>query len=381
MPDPVNHVPKVPSDGVDPNVILPPSVLLARQASDTAYNAVYGQPNGEGDGAASEEGAPQPNGTVPAPNGAEGQPPAGDAPAEPIDNADGTPNWENRFKALKGRFDAEQRRSRETLEQYEERMRELARQTQRQPLPGENLDQPPVFISDKEKADYGEDLIELMKRAAQEAVMPMLAPIAKEVGTMRARVETTETETGRQFLQRMHNSMDNSVPGWQDLNKDPNFIAWTKRPDVYSGLNRQELLQRAWYAGDSNRVAAFFQGYLAEEAAVDPAAAAARQQANGSGNGGHAPSGPASPAQPPAPRVSLEQLAAPGRARAAATAPAGKPVWTAEGISQFYMDVAAGKFRGRDAERVATEADLMAAQREGRIQVNPRTATRVAGNQ
>jgi hypothetical protein len=45
------------------------------------------------------------------------------------------------------------------------------------------------------------------------------------------------------------------------------------------------------------------------------------------------------------------------------------------------MDVAAGKFRGRDAERVATEADLMAAQREGRIQVNPRTATRVAGNQ
>ena len=39
-----------------------------------------------------------------------------------------------------------------------------------------------------------------------------------------------------------------------------------------------------------------------------------------------------------------------------------------------------GKFRGRDAERVATEADLMSAQREGRIQVNPRTATTLTGH-
>jgi hypothetical protein len=39
------------------------------------------------------------------------------------------------------------------------------------------------------------------------------------------------------------------------------------------------------------------------------------------------------------------------------------------------MDVATGKFRGRDQERLATEADLMQAQREGRIEVNPRTAT------
>ena len=75
--------------------------------------------------------------------------------------------------------------------------------------------------------------------------------------------------------------------------------------------------------------------------------------------------------------MTLAQLAAPGRARAAPTAPQGKPVWTAAGISQFYMDVANGKFRGRDQERIATEADLMSAQREGRIQVNPRTATHV----
>jgi hypothetical protein len=212
-------------------------------------------------------------------------------------------------------------------------------------------------------------------------VLPMMKPIAQTMGQVQARIETAENETGKQFVQRMHSTMDSLMPGWKEMNADPNFIAWTRQDDVFSGLNRQELLQRAWYAGDSNRVAAFFQGFLAEEAAVNPAAAQARQQANGTGYAGHAAASngaaPAPSTQQPPSRVTLEQLAAPGRARAATQVPAGKPVWTAEGISSFYMDVAKGVFRGRDAERIATEADLMAAQREGRIQVNPRTATMI----
>lgn len=371
MPDPTPPNPnghaQVPDDRIDPNVKMPPHVLAASARSAEAFTSVYHP----------EENPPQPE-TPPAPNGNGGTPPA---PEElPETNADGTPHWENRFKSLKGRYDANERRTRETLEAYDQRMRDLSQQaTPRQPLPGENMEQMPTFVTQKEIEDYGADLIDVIKRAAAEAVMPMLKPIATEVGTMRARVETTENETGKQFLSRMHSTMNERVPGWDDLNRDPNFIAWTKRPDVYSGLNRQELLQKAWYAGDSNRVAAFFEGYLAEEAAVDPAAAQARQAAR-IGQAGHAP-GPASAPQPLAPsRVTLESLAAPGRARAGAGAPAGKPVWTAEGISQFYMDCASGKFRGRDAERVATEADLMAAQREGRIIVNPRTATTIAGH-
>jgi hypothetical protein len=363
MPDPAPPSPNgfAPSDGVDPNVKLPPNVTAASRIAMEAHQRAY--PNGQGPN--------QPNG--------QGELPL-QQPEMPDVNPDGTPNWENRFKALKGRYDADTRRSRETLEQFEQRMNEVAQENRKLKNPPPNFDQgTPQMISEKERDDYGADLIDVIKRAAVEAVLPMLKPLAQSVGQVQARVETTENETGRQFLSRMHGSMDSTVPGWQQLNEDPNFIAWTKRNDVFSGLNRQELLQKAWYAGDSNRVAAFFRTYLAEEAAVDPAASQARQQAYGNGYAGHA-SGPAPSSQQPAPRVTLEALAAPGRARAAATAPAGKPVWTAEGISSFYMDVAQGKFRGRDAERVATEADLMSAQHEGRIQVNPRTATQLGGS-
>jgi hypothetical protein len=364
MPEPVAPLSGVaPTDGVDPNVKLPPNVTAASRIAMEAHARAY--PNGQGP----NQPTPQPTGELP-------PQPTGELPDV---NADGTPNWENRFKALKGRYEADARRWGETQQQYEARVNEVARENAKLRQPQINPDQGlPPMISEKEKEDYGADLIDVMKRAAVEAILPMLKPIAQTVGQVQARVETTENETGRQFLSRMHGSMNEQVPGWQQLNEDPNFIAWTKRNDVFSGLNRQELLQKAWYAGDSNRVAAFFRGYLAEEAAVDPAAAQARQQAYAE-QGGHA-QGPASPAQPPAPRVTLEALAAPGRARVAATAPTGKPVWTAAGISSFYMDVANGKFRGRDAERIATEADLMAAQREGRIQINPRTATTLGGS-
>ena len=365
MPDPTPLVnTTTPPDGVDPNVRLPPSVMASSRAAMEAHQRAY--PNGQNPPG---EQAPPPPAAPPTTQ--EVLPPE----QLPDVNADGTPNWENRFKALKGRYDADSRRWGETQQQYDQRMRDLSQENsslKQAPLPG--VGQIPQLVSAKEVEDYGADLIDVIKRAAQEAVLPLLTPLATSMGQVQARVESTEKETSRQFLQRMHGNMDSTVPGWNELNKDPNFIAWTKRPDVYSGLNRQEMLQKAWYAGDSNRVAAFFQGFLAEEAATDPAAAEARQQAMGAAYGGHA-QGPAPTAQQPAPRVTLESLAAPGRARAATGVPAGKPVWTAAGISSFYMDVANGKFRGRDAERIATEADLMAAQREGRIQVNPRTAT------
>jgi hypothetical protein len=373
----------MPKDGVDPDVVLPAAVQAAIARSNSVHAAVY-----------NPEQTPPPAPVVPAQLPLPGMPPpAAPAPTALANghvegeltetNPDGSVNWENRFKALKGRYDSDSKRWNETQQQYDERMRALSNENQnlkRQPLPGEG--EPPVLITPQETADYGADFLDVVKRAAVEAILPMMKPIAQEIGTVKARVDTAENETGKQFVQRMHGAMDSRVPIWKDLNKDQNFIAWTKQADVFSGLNRQELLQKAWYAGDSNRVAAFFEGFLAEEAATDPAAAQARQQAM-LGAGGHAvpPEGtPASPTPPPAPRVTLESLAAPGRARpAGAPPPGGKPVWTAAGISQFYMDVANGRFRGRDAERIATEADLMAAQREGRIQVNPRTATTLTG--
>jgi hypothetical protein len=158
----------------------------------------------------------------------------------------------------------------------------------------------------------------------------------------------------------MHQQMDALFSKWQQLNAYDPFIEWTMLPDPYSGVIRQKLMQKAWDEGDAHRVNAFFQGFLAEEAALNPAgagASAARAPAAPNGNGAPA-------ATPP---LALSALAAPGGARSASQGPAEKRTYTADDITRFYTEVAAGRWRGRDAERAEVDADIMRAQHEGRI--------------
>jgi hypothetical protein len=111
------------------------------------------------------------------------------------------------------------------------------------------------------------------------------------------------------------------------------------------------MLKAAYTQGNAHRVVAFFNGFLAEEAAVAPAKAEPGRRTE------------------KVAKVPLETLAAPGRAKAAAatSAPAEKPIITRAQITQFYADVAAGRYRGRDEERRKQEEAIFAAQSDGRI--------------
>ena len=131
---------------------------------------------------------------------------------------------------------------------------------------------------------------------------------------------------------------------------NPEFIEWLSLPDPYSGDIRHNMLKAAWERRDVPRVAAFFKGFLAEEAAYRPAS----QE---------------TPAGRPAGKVSLESFAAPGRAKTAAatSAPAEKPLITSAQISKFYADCDAGRYDGREEEKARFEKSIFEAQREGRI--------------
>jgi len=68
--------------------------------------------------------------------------------------------------------------------------------------------------------------------------------------------------------------------------------------------------------------------------------------------------------------MTLDTLAAPGRATHATDANSsqdGKPVYTHAEIKRFYNDVRRGAYAGRDADKARIEADMFAAQREGRV--------------
>lgn len=359
---------QAPQGAVDPNVKIPKAVRDAGKRAEVIQQAV----TGEAEPSVAETVAAANGATPPAPPAPEAPPappaPEAAAPPAPPAPAPSEPpvDWERQFKSLQGRF--EQQRdaitqmgaSIQRLQAENEALRASAQPIE-PPAPGQSL------ITEEEMQDYGPEFISIVRRAVKEATDPLNA----EISNLRAGLGTVQQETGNVFMQRMNNSLGEAVPNWRELNTDPKFVAWSALPDVFSGVIRKTLMQEAWNSGDPNRLIAFFRAYLAEEAATDPQVPAPpRLPMATTVTPAPMPYGtpaPASPLLPATPQVQLEHLAAPGRAHSAAGTPAEKPVYSPQDITRFYTDVAAGRWKGREAQAQAIEADIMAAQREGRI--------------
>ena len=376
---------------VDPNIHLPKNIRDASKRAEILQQALVGEaepsvlpptneqtpPNGVAPTtppAPSSEAAPPPQAAAPAlPPAAPPTPPPAAAPSPPQPPAEpelSPEEWRNRFSAMKGRFD---RMSEQVLMMGEQMHRleaenAMLRSAAPPPPPANGHAPTGSLITEQEMQDYGPEFVDLVRRAATE----IAAPLHQEIQGLQNRLGQVQKETGNAFLTRMHATVGGLVPNWQDLNRDARFISWVQLPDVYSGVMRQQLMQDAWNSGDANRVAAFFRAFLAEEAAVDPRASARAPQPPPPAS--LAPGLPAAvPGVPLGTRLSLEHLAAPGRAQSSAQMPADKPVYTAQQITQFYTECAAGKWRTREADRAAIDADIIAAQHEGRIIPDQRT--------
>lgn len=352
---------KPPLGGVDPDIKVPQSVRDAGARSEAIQRALIGEA--------------EPSVLEPAPNG---EPPPAPPPGEPVPPAEVQPpqpqpeetlppeEWERRFKAMKGRHD----RLNEQVGTMSETLQRLQNENAilRQPAappPGATPGAP--LLTEQEVADYGPEFIDVVRRAASEVA----APLQEEIRFLRSQLGTVQQETSNAFLTRMHATIGGLVPDWQEINTDQRFMDWVKLPDLFSGAIRQQLMQEAWNNGDGVRVAAFFRAFLAEAAAVDPQRGTHAQPPPPSMVPAREPGAPG--IVPLATRLSLDQLAAPGRAHSGTQQPASKPVYTAQDISRFYTECAAGKWRTREGERAAIDADIIAAQHEGRIISDQRT--------
>lgn len=365
---------------VDPNVKIPAAILAAGKRSEELQRASLGiaepsvaeatvkaaagdgepTPPPTGDPPPSPAGDPPPAAPVTPPgNGLEAEP----QPGEPVD-------WERRFKSLSGRVEAQSKRDKDAITMLTDRLAQMDRELQaaRTAAPPPAPAQPQSLLTEQEINDYGPELVDVMRRVAAETAGPLNA----EIQRLRAGLGHVQAETGNAFLNRMNSTIGAAVPNWGALNKDQRFIEWSALPDIFSGAIRKELMQEAWNSGDANRVIAFFRAFLAEEAALHPP-----------GSNGQARTVPRTvvgdqsilpqPSAAPAPGLDLTTLAAPGRAHSAGGSPAEKPVYTTAEITKFYTDVASGRWRGREAQQAAIDADIILAQREGRIILNPRT--------
>lgn len=264
-----------------------------------------------------------------------------------------SPDWEHLYKSDKGRFDEAQRARLALTKRISELENVLAvMNTQVSPEPTPSAPaQAERFISPEEVQEYGDEFLSVVGKKAKEELLPELAKVRQELDSVRGQLNGVGQHIALSAREQLFGSLDKDIPQWRNINTSKEFLDWLALPDAYSGAIRQNLLTAAFQRNDTSRVAAFFRGFISDEAVTT-----------------------AAPAPQPVPRVNppklpLETLAAPGRAKTAATpdVPAEKPTITRAQIKQFYSDVHHGKYSEHDAEKKQIEAAIFAATAEGRV--------------
>lgn len=321
--------------------------------------------------------APEPEPAAAAPD----QPPADPAPepgAEPA--ATGGDDYEQKYRVLQGKYNAETQRMREDMDGLRRTLAllqdSIARPTAPAPAPAAPAPAPaaapikvgpaPQLVSQREKDDFGADLLEVAARSAREQWQPEVDALKAEVARLRKLADetsetakTVKTTVATDARSRMHQLLDREVADWRAINVDDGFKAWLAQEDDLTGEQRQTLLLRAYERNDAQRVLAFFRKYTAEHANAGNPAPTATSTTEGN----------TTPAAASAPKVDPNALVSPGRGKAAPRAGTQQPqiIWTPPDIAAFYADSARGAFKNNPEERDRLERDIFAAQQEGRV--------------
>ena len=338
---------------VDPDVPVPPAVKAAAARAEAIHAQAYQTPAPE---PAPQPAPPPPPVTAPVtgtpePQSAPEPQPAPEPQAEPASQPDAAPDWQARYNAMKGRFDQSQGTINELQGQMSQLGDEVMRLTQTvQARPPQLRSVPQPLLTAEDERTFGPELIDVVKRAAQSIVAPVISEVEQRTQRLTQQVQQNTMAT-------LYERLDNDLPDWRTINVSPRFKSWLALRDLYSGAVKRELLMDAFRRADAPRVLQFFKGFVSDEQATGqmPAPQPGAQDAP-------------SPL-PRAPAVPLGSLSTPGRAHPASTtgATTDKPVFTRDNIRWFYSNEGLAAYAGRPDARKTDEQRIFDAQRDGRV--------------
>lgn len=300
---------------------LPKSVQAQAEQAAKHFEAIENPEQPAPEPESKQPEAPE-SGAQPAPNQSE------ELPGEKRSEA----YWEHRFNVINGKYAAEVPALRKQIKDLEneliardERIRELEQSggtgsagTGHPDLTPEQLEQ---F-----KEEFGEDIVSFVERM----VAAKSGTSIKSVKELEQRLQQFEQKDRQKSESLFWAVLGELVPDYRTVNGDPEFHAFLSQIDPTTGMQRQQMLVNAQQALDAQGVADLFLSF--------------KKQAR---------------------RHSIpEQHIEPRTSRATET-PAGAKIWTGSEIAAFYRDKTAGRYSKEEAERL--EADIFAAQREGRV--------------
>lgn len=268
-------------------------------------------------------------------------------------------SWEQRARSALGRLETQLNENRQLHGRVDQLEGMIATMTAtgQQPKPETQPPQPVTLVTQEERDQYGDEMLTVIGKRAEEAFSPKIQQLEATITDLRTRLDGVGQVMTRSATKTVYDTLAEHVPNWSQINKSPEFAAWSNQLEPYSGVQRAKLIRQAFDRHEGDRVVRFFQGFLSEAAALDPASVQPGSGLAPSPNG-QAGNG----------KIPLEQFAAPGRARSVPPElPPEKPTYARPAISRHYDEKRRGLWRGREADWEAIERDMILAGQENRI--------------
>ena len=259
-------------------------------------------------------------------------------PTEPVVAEE---TWQQKYKTLKGMYDAEVPRLHADLRDLKAQVDNLRKASETKPVEPVKPKTAEKLVTDADVEAFGSDLIEVQRKVAREVA----AEFRDELDAMRAENEKLReqlTSTGTQvseasFEQRLYRM----VPDFEAVNADPKWIAWLNEVDPLLRAPRSTVAQQAFNRGDAEGVAHYVAMFKQNSKPVEPTADKTDE---------------------------LERQIQPNRS-AVSTPPTSQKgkVYTNADIEKMFRKATDLGIKGRSDEAKKLEAEIDAAFMEGRV--------------
>ncbi len=236
--------------------------------------------------------------------------------------------WEERYKALQGKYNAEVPRLHQELKDLKE---QVHNPSQTEPLYRE-IEQlksqlqpsqaaPQSAHIDKIREDYGDELANAFAASHSENDQ-----LRQQINDLIGRTNQIQTNT---TLGTLSNMLAEQGINFEQANNDPLFLDWLSEVDSFAGVPRQQMLSQAYETGDLTRAAQFFVAYQGNQNStrIEPKPKPSMEE-----------------------HVKVQSQAAPKE-----NVPVEPVPWTQGQIQEFYRNKTAGMYSAEEAERLENQ--------------------------
>lgn len=251
-------------------------------------------------------------------------------------------DFETKYRTLQGKYNAEIPRLNDQIRTLSRQIDFMSSNQNNQNNQNSNEDGDDNRLDPSSFDEYGDEFASMAKK---------LNRLIDENATLREQVSNVSQSQGHSNRERYMDTVAKAVESmgvdFNKLNGDPDFLTWLQETIPYTGKARHESLRLAEQRLDVGSTLGIFKEYLGSNPGLSTKKQAPRPKQKQTPNfqPSHTPSG--SDVSPPMSRS--------------------EKIWTRQDVNQMYRDKTDGKYRGREAEFKALEADMFAAQTEGRF--------------